>query len=58
MAKNRTTYLLEFKRSSAKLAVESEQSIAQTERELGVNTNALYAWVIQYGTVASQIIRS
>ena len=48
MSKNRTTYSLEFKRSSAKLAVESEQSIAQIARELGVNTSTLYAWVIEY----------
>ena len=49
MVKNKTNYSLEFKQSSAKLAVESEQSIAQTAEELGINTNTFYAWVAKYG---------
>ena len=44
---NRKTanYSLEFKQSSAKLAVGSEQSISQTAKELGVNVNTLHGWV-------------
>lgn len=43
-----TTYTEEFKRSSAKLAAESSQPIAQTARELGVNINTLHGWVTRY----------
>ena len=44
MSKGRS-YTLEFKESSAKLAAESDQSIAQTARDLGVNVNTLRGWV-------------
>ncbi len=33
----KATYTLEFKKSSAKLAVESEQPIAHTANNLGLN---------------------
>lgn len=42
------SYTLEFKRSSAKLAAESGQPIAQTARELGMNVNTLHGWVGKY----------
>ena len=35
-------YPAEFKERAVKLAVESEQPIAQTARDLGVNENTLY----------------
>ena len=35
-------YPAEFKERAVKLAVESEQSIAQTARDLGVNENTLH----------------
>ena len=41
-------YTLEFKKSSAKLAVESEQPISHTARALGVSSPALYTWVNKY----------
>jgi len=41
-------YTLEFKESSAKLAAESEQSISQTARELGINATTLHGWVCKY----------
>jgi transposase len=41
-------YTLEFKQSSAKLAAESEQSVAQTARDLGVNVNTLHGWIHKY----------
>ena len=43
-----SNYDLEFKKSSAKLAALSEQSIAQTARDLGINVNTLHGWVGQY----------
>lgn len=45
-------YTLEFKQSSAKLAAESEQPIAQTARDLGINVNTLHGWVNQYAPTA------
>ena len=44
----RASYPLEFRTSSVKLAVESEQSVAQTARDLGVKTNTLYNWMVKY----------
>ena len=35
-------YDIEFKQSSAKLALESERSIAETARALGLNENTLH----------------
>ena len=41
-------YTLEFKKSSAKLAVTSDQPLSQTALELGVGTSTLHAWVKKY----------
>ncbi len=41
-------YQLEFKQSSAKLAAESDQPIAQTAKDLGINESTLYGWVSKY----------
>ena len=41
-------YPAEFKERAVKLAVESDQPIAQTARELGVNENSLHTWLGQY----------
>jgi transposase len=46
--KNEKTYAPEFRESSAKLALESKNTIAQTARELGVNVNTLHTWVQKY----------
>jgi transposase len=43
-----TNYTTEFKESSAKLAAESEQSIVQTAKELGLNISTLHGWVRKY----------
>ncbi len=32
------------------MALESDQSIAQTARDLGVNSNTLHTWISQYKT--------
>ena len=41
-------YLVEFKERTVKLAVESDQPIAQTARDLGVNENTLHTWIGKY----------
>jgi len=41
-------YPAEFRESSAKLALESDQPISQTARELGVTAKRLYYWVNAY----------
>src|SRR5262245_19112009 len=41
-------YPAAFKERAVKLAVESEQAIAQSARELGVNENTLHTWIGQY----------
>jgi transposase len=41
-------YPSEFRESSVKLAIESDQSIAQTARDLGVNPNTLHGWISKY----------
>ncbi|HKK01995.1 MAG TPA: transposase [Desulfuromonadales bacterium] len=43
-----SSYSSEFKQNAVKLAVESDQSIAQTAKDLGVNPNTLYTWVTKY----------
>ena len=45
---NRNNYSLEFKISSAQLAIDSKQSVAQTARNLGVNHNTLHGWIDKY----------
>ena len=41
-------YPAAFKERAVKLAVESEQAIAQTARDLGVNENTLHTWIGKY----------
>ena len=48
------SYLLEFKQSSAKLAAESDQPIAQTAKDLGVNETTLYGLVSKYAPKPKQ----
>ena len=47
-------YSAEFKEGAVKLAVESEQPIAQTARDLGVNENTLHTWIGKYHWVERQ----
>ena len=42
------SYPAEFKARAVKLAVESDQPIAQTARDLGVNENTLHTWIGKY----------
>jgi transposase len=49
MSKNqKNNYPLEFKISSAQLALDSNQPIAKTARDLGVNHNTLHGWIEKY----------
>jgi transposase len=47
-------YPAAFKERAVKLAVESEQAIAQTARDLGVNENTLHTWIGKYHRVERQ----
>ena len=51
-------YPAEFKESAIKLATESKHSIAQTARELGINTNTLYTWIDKYSKPRKQAMRT
>ena len=42
---NKESYSEDFKSSSVKLALESNQPYAQTARELGIKVNTLYTWI-------------
>ena len=49
MGKQRTAqYAEEFRSSSAKLAVESDQSIVATARDFGMHETTLYGWFAKY----------
>ncbi len=56
--KNKKQYDIEFKQSSAKLAVESDRSIAETARALGINENTLHGWVKKHGRAATKSLPS
>ena len=42
------SYPAEFEERAVKLAVESDQPIAQTAHDLGVNENMLHTWIRKY----------
>ncbi|MFT5503076.1 MAG: transposase, partial [Gammaproteobacteria bacterium] len=39
------SYSSEFKETAVKLAIDSDQSVAQTARDIGVNENTLHTWI-------------
>ncbi|QGP56077.1 Transposase [Piscirickettsia salmonis] len=43
-----TKYTEEFKKSSAKLAVDSNQAASHTAQELGIHPSTLHGWVNKY----------
>jgi transposase len=47
-------YTAAFKERAVKLAVESDQPIAQTARDLGVNENTLHTWIGKYHRTVRQ----
>ena len=55
---SKSYYTLEFKQSSAKLAAESDQPIAQTAKELGIKETTLYGWVAKYTPKPKQGIQA
>ena len=52
------TYTSEFRESAVKLALELDQPIAQTARDLGVNTNTLHTWINKYTQSKSSATRT
>lgn len=47
-------YSAEFRESSVKLAIGSDQPIAQTARDLGINPNTLHTWINKYSQPKEQ----
>lgn len=47
-------YTPEFRESAVKLAIESDQSVSQTAKELGVNKNTLHTWISKYTRPAKE----
>lgn len=47
-SKKSSHYTEEFRISSAKLAVESSQTISQTARDLRIKVNTLHTWIDKY----------
>lgn len=43
-----TFYTPEFKESAVKLALDSDQPVASTAKELGVNKSTLQTWIYKY----------
>ena len=41
-------YSADFRESAVKLALDADQPIAETARELGVNENTLHTWIKKY----------
>jgi len=56
--KKLNTYTSEFKESAVKLAIESDQSIVQTAKDLGVNPNTLHTWISKYSKPKAAIERT
>jgi transposase len=56
--KKPNSYTSEFKESAVKLAVESDQPIAQTARDLGLNPNTLHTWINKYSKPKTAIART
>ncbi len=42
------SYAPEFRESAVKLAIDSDQPVSQTARELGINVNTLHNWLNKY----------
>jgi transposase len=56
--KKPNTYTSEFKESTVKLALESDQPIAQTARDLGVNPNTIHTWINKYSKPKTAVERT
>lgn len=49
---------IEFKKESAKLAVESSQPITHTAKELGINYKTLHNWINKYYPKSTNLKKS
>ena len=50
MSKRKVTkYTSEFRENAIKLTLESDQPIAHTANNLGINVNTLHTWISKYG---------
>lgn len=57
MSNNKTNnYPSEFRESSVKLALESDQPIAQTAKNLDINISKLHTWIKKYGVPSGKSI--
>jgi transposase len=56
--KKTNSYTSEFKESAVKLAVESDQPITQTARDLGLNPNTLHTWISKYSKLKTAVERT
>jgi transposase len=54
MSKALKHYPAEFKERAVKLAVASDQPMAQTARDLGINENTLHTWIGKYHRAEQQ----
>jgi len=52
------TYTAEFRESAVKLANESNQSVAQVAKELGINVNTLHTWIAKYSKASLNALTS
>ena len=46
------SYTLEFRESGFKLALDSDQPVAETAGEIGVHENTLHTWISKYSRSA------
>jgi len=53
-------YSAEFRASSVKLALDSDQPITQTAKDLGINVNTLHTWIGKYSrpTTSDKTVRT
>ena len=56
--KNPNIYTSEFKESTVKLALESDQPITQTARDLGVKPNTKHTWIKKYSKPITPVERT
>ncbi len=56
--KKPNTYTSEIKELAVKLVLESEQPIAQTARDLGINPNTIHTWINKYSKPKTAVARS
>ena len=56
--KKPNNYPSEFKESAVKLAIEADQPIAQTAKELGINVNTLHTWIGKYSRPKAASLRT